>query len=304
MKKKLFLMAYLAVWGVQMSNAQSGTIALHHEGKVTIYDSGNIQSAVDASVKGDTLYLSEGTFGGFTITKGAVVIGSGQSTLISGDITISGNGTEENDGFVFSLMKLTGDFVTKGSINGLIIKQCNFNSFFPGESGENTLTLLDNAQIINCYASHITAIVSSVKKLYVYSCKIDVADATLAFGCVSFVNCNISQYRRNAYCENCIVNSRYSFVGTLKNCLYKDDGGTRVDCYKDESWSFNDLDCSLTNEELATKGYYGTDGTIVGCYGGTSPFSLIPATPHIKEHSLEVDELGTTLKVTLKIGTE
>ena len=85
-----------------MSNAQSGTIALHHEGKVTIYDSGNIQSAVDASVKGDTLYLSEGTFGGFTITKGAVVIGSGQSTLISGDITISGNGTEENDGFVFS----------------------------------------------------------------------------------------------------------------------------------------------------------------------------------------------------------
>lgn len=62
MKKKLFLMACLAVWGVQMSNAQSGTIALHHEGKVTIYDSGNIQSAVDASVKGDTLYLSEGTF--------------------------------------------------------------------------------------------------------------------------------------------------------------------------------------------------------------------------------------------------
>lgn len=183
MKKKLFLMACLAVWGVQMSNAQSGTIALHHEGKVTIYDSGNIQSAVDASVKGDTLYLSEGTFGGFTITK-------------------------------------------------------------------------------------------------------------------------IRQYRRNAYCENCIVNSRYSFVGTLKNCLYKDDNGTRVDCYKDESWSFNDLDCSLTNEELATKGYYGTDGTIVGCYGGTSPFSLIPATPHIKEHSLEVDELGTTLKVTLKIGTE
>ena len=103
MKQKMILTVCLAVLGMLGVKAQQSIIALHHEGNVTIFAGAKTQEAMDASVKGDTLYLSEGTFAGFNVTHGIVVLGSGEKTVVSGNITITGNDEKKDlGGYVFS----------------------------------------------------------------------------------------------------------------------------------------------------------------------------------------------------------
>ena len=100
MKKKMFLTVCFVVLGMLSVKAQQSIIALHHEGNVTIYAGAKTQEAMDASVKGDTPYLSEGTFAGFNVTHGIVVLGSGENTVVSGNITITGNEEKKDLGGV------------------------------------------------------------------------------------------------------------------------------------------------------------------------------------------------------------
>ena len=62
------------------------------------------------------------------------------------------------------------------------------------------------------------------------------------------------------------------------------------------------MNCSYSDEELKTKGYIGTDGTVIGITGGYAPYTLELFAPHIAEHKIEVDDVNKTLKVTLKMG--
>ena len=87
MKKLSVLLAFMLTASVAMY-ASPAKCLLHHNGKVTLYDAEDIENAIKATADGDTLYLSEGQFAGFTITKKITVRGSGQMTRIGGDIVV------------------------------------------------------------------------------------------------------------------------------------------------------------------------------------------------------------------------
>ncbi len=318
MKKKTFMMICLAILGIQVSKAQQSIIALHHEGNVTIFSGSKTQEAMDASVKGDTLYLSEGTFAGWNVTHGIVVLGSGERSVVSGNITITGNDENKDlGGYVFSGLNLLHDFVVNDSVNGLRLSQCNMNTF---EVKDNAI--IDGAEIVMCYFRSFFSVGGSEDDITVLSSKINIVSyGGNKKGSVSFNHCNIivaqdgdseTQYR-NTYL-NCIImyancstflRSIYSRTGYYPNHF---DGGREPDlqdgCVKAE-FSFDDkLNCSLPDDTLKARGYLGDDGTVVGITGGECPFTLELATPHIVDHKVDVDNVNRKLTVTLKMAHE
>ena len=60
----------------------------------------------------------------------------------------------------------------------------------------------------------------------------------------------------------------------------------------------------ITAQILQEKGYLGNDGTVVGAYGGNTPYSLSPEGISVKESVLRVDPETRKLNVTLKVATE
>jgi hypothetical protein len=70
-----------------------------------------------------------------------------------------------------------------------------------------------------------------------------------------------------------------------------------IDCY-DEAIE----DYSVEN--LTEKNYFGTDGTVIGPYGGNTPYTLVPAVPRVTKSEIKIDpkkqEMNATLTVTPK----
>ena len=309
MKKNILLTVCLAMIGILSMNAQNSIVALHHEGKVTLYAGGATQAAMDASVKGDTLYLSEGMFGGFNVTHGIVVLGSGEKTIVSGDITITGN-TEKKDlgDYVFFGLNLLNNFVVNDSVKGFKMNQCQMTNF-DIKSGK----FVDAAEICMSYIKGMldmnTISSNHVYGLDVLNSKINRVDYGGAnTGAITFLNCNIKSMlnasSKNTF-TNCIMGSNIN--GSFVNCLYQSNSSSATfsNCWKDDDWSFDDdLNCSYSDEELQSKGYLGTDGTIIGITGGVQPYTLELFAPHIVEHKLDVDNVNKTLKVTLKMSSD
>lgn len=319
MKKNFLLTICLAVAGVLGVNAQNSVVALHHDGKVTLYAGSATQAAMDASVKGDTLYFSEGTFGGFNVTHGIVVLGSGVNTIVSGNITITGNSAKKDLGdYVFSGLNMLHNFVINDSVNGLKMNQCQMADFEVKDR-----KVLDAAEICMSYIRgtlKFNGYIDDGNKVYgieVLNSKINtVYCGGRNIGSVVFTNCNICEQRpsvvttgdpsasNNIY-NNCIIQEARR--STYINCLYKNTyyAQNLLNCWQDGDLSFdNSLNCSYSDEELASKGWIGTNGTVVGITGGVQPYTLELFTPHVTEHKIDVDNVNRTLKVTLKMSGE
>lgn len=321
MKKKMFMMLCLAILGIQVSKAQQSIIALHHEGNVTIFAGSKTQEAMDASVKGDTLYLSEGTFAGWNVTHGIVVLGSGERTVVSGNITITGNDDKKDlGGYVFSGINLIHDFVVNDSVNGLRISQCQMNNFTVNEGKH-----LETGEMVMSYVKGTMLLQSSILGLEVLNSKLSqVKYGGNKLGAVNFIHCNVAteagigrgsdgEYvaHKNTH-NNTYLNSIVGIViySSFINCIYRQKGYSNVDYSnipnsKQVDFTFDDnLNCSLSDDSLRAAGYLGDDGTVVGITGGECPFTLELATPHIVDHKVDVDNVNRKLTVTLKMAHE
>lgn len=318
MKKKMFMMLCLAILGIQVSKAQQSIIALHHEGNVTIFSGSKTQEAMDASVKGDTLYLSEGTFAGWDVTHGIVVLGSGERTVMSGNITITGNDEKKDlGGYVFSGLNLLHDFVVNDSVNGLKISQCQMNNFTV-----NADMFLDSGEIIMSFIGGNMDLGGAEYGLDVLSSKINIIRGHgQRLGSVNFNHCNINSIEADLTMrvfQNCII--KMCCGGTYQHCLFTGNNNiskngwagesddfvqaTKINCFKGSFTFDDDLNCSLSNDDLIAEGYLGDDGSIVGITGGEIPYTLELATPHIVDHKLDVDNVNRKLTVTLKMAHE
>lgn len=124
-------------------------------------------------------------------------------------------------------------------------------------------------------------------------------------GSVTILNCNIAEDNSNKInFVNCIIPNLGSSVYT--NCLYinSSSGSVIHDCYQNDFTLDDDLNCSLTDEQLKTAGFLGPNGTWVGITGGEVKFSLVTPVAQVVDHSLEVDQVERKLKVTLKLGNK
>ena len=312
MKKILFSVVCLMMVGMQSVKAQVGIAALHHEGKVTIFGEDKLASAIEASVEGDSIYLSEGHFmGNITINKAIHLIGSGQGTIIEGNVTISIDNAPTLEGYLLTGMHINGDIIPDKSLNGLRISQCYFWSY---GRDFHLITVSD----LYIERSHCTShmYLNEVEGGNLYSCKIQNVYCNAPTGRTTLNHCNFyTDYNNGSgyFAINCIFRGQMTTDNSYQNCLsgYDSYPSTAENCWTgmngriDNVELFDDnLNCSLSDEELRTRGYIATDGTVVGITGGDAPFTLDLATPKVLEHHIEVDKATRKLNVTLKVGVE
>ena len=79
---------------------------------------------------------------------------------------------------------------------------------------------------------------------------------------------------------------------TLQSCYGVDNGTSLL--------------TDLSKDVLLANGYLGNDGTIVGIYGGNTPYvdGMLPAAPKVTESSVKLDLENKKLNVSLKVTAE
>lgn len=331
MKKLSLLLAFMLTASVAMY-ASPAKCLLHHNGSVTLYDADDINAALAAAVDGDTLYLSEGAFAGFTITKKITVRGSGQMTRIGGNINVEIPNAPTLTSTLLEGFYSNSDIIINAEVNGLQIKQCKFKDIHSGANVNNVV--FDKCFIsgyiylnkywlgLNCNNSKINHIETNISSGNSYPGS---GTVLLSTASIYFINCNVSNighyYERADYIS--VINSIIHNTTTLDEsnisfCLSGNYNGrinynsqtTQVySIYNDEAegkyiLNNNDLECRHDAAALASKGYLGQDNSIVGCYGGTSPFSLDLIGPKVTATTIQIDndtkQLSVTLNVTAK----
>ena len=336
MKKITFLVALMLCVSAT-AFAGNAKCLLHHNGAVTLYDSDDLNAALTAAVAGDTLFLSEGSFAGFTITKKITVRGSGQFTKVGGDIIVN---IPDNPTLTSALIEgiyCNSDLRIEGAVNGLQVKQSVFTNI-------HTLAEINNAFYDKIFVTNslnlnkfVLGLTSNNSKYYqvhhqFYIDGFGSGYEILSNASIYFVNCNIRRISTHSYSiplqyvnfTNCILNEityplRYC---SITYCLYTkyyglnyDEVSTSVDHNYNHNMSddytngtnslMSDLgECRYDSATLVSKGFIGNDGTAVGCSGGTTPYTLVLAGPKVTESSIQLDNSTKQLSVTLKVSAK
>ena len=333
MKKLSVLLAFMLTASVAMY-ASPAKCLLHHNGKVTLYDAEDIENAIKATVDGDTLYLSEGQFAGFTINKKITVRGSGQMSRIGGDIIVEIPNSPTLTSTLLEGFYSNSDIVIKAEVNGLQIKQCKFNNIHTFANVNNAVldkVFVSGTLFLGKYWLGLTCNNSKVKSVYTNFSGYNQTSFggydtdILPSSSIYFINCNIcdlQHYRANAdyisVINSIIRNSQILDESNISYCLGGNYNGYKLNynpettqvysIYTDNSDGYtidgNSLECRYDAATLASKGYLGQDNSIVGCYGGTSPFSLDLVGPKVTATNIQIDndtkQLSVTLNVTAK----
>ena len=326
-KRKFFTLLFFAVTSMSMMANTHTAIVLLHNGNGTTYDNNQLATAMAAAEHGDSILLSEGAFDVDTLKVDKVVsiIGSGEATVIRGDVHIGIADNPKTSNNMFDAINIKGDVKVVKELRGLKFRKCKMKVFWA--SSEVTDVKMDrcyistflpvdkikSASFVNCNVANVgfefsfstqgaySSAISSTSKgndLNFLNCTIDMVCASTTGGWnvlaedASFVNCNIGFFTDYGD-ENCsftyslLGNSSVNSSCATHNCYYGDDHSTNY---------------TFTSEDLAKKGYLGNDGTIVGCFGGSTPYTLVPSGISVTESELKVDAEKKLLNVTLKIS--
>lgn len=309
MKRYLFLLIGIMVATVSMFGASSAKCLLQHQGAVKIYDATAIETAIKNSVDGDTIFLTEGTFPGFTVNKKITVRGAGQNTKVTGDVCINISGTPILNQSVLEGIDCGSSYIRLAApMNGVKIKQCKAH-YIKTEANCDDI-IIDRCNVLGWlygseYVKGMTVINSNLRytsefirnlesRIYLINCSVYCGYVNEVSG--TFINCimygenansNVSPYEyMNSTFVNCLFTGRY--INRNTNCT--------------ETNSYDDVNCSKDENTLLNLGYLGNDGTVVGEYGGVSPYTLELAVPKVTESTISLDNAKKILNVSLKVN--
>ena len=188
MKRNILLILSI-MFGTAVAKADiAPTVMLSHNGQRTMYMWDEVQKAVDAAVDGDTIYLSNGTFEPFNVTKRIMVRGTGAETIISGNCTVYIAGNTRISMPVLDALTFTGNVSVTSAYEQFTIRKCRMQNLSFNESDyrdvkldrcdiQGTLHLTQNVKEFNCFNTKI-------KELRPYD---------HAHGVVYFDHCNIRE---------------------------------------------------------------------------------------------------------------
>lgn len=306
MKKFILLLIVSIAISVNAKADSMAKCLLHHQGTVSVYDGDKIESAIKASTDGDTIFLSEGTYPGFTLNKKITVRGAGQETRITGDVKIS---LSNNPTLTQTLMEWlnldTHNITVETAMKKVKIKQCMFNTLS---------TSVNNVEDVLVDRCHSKGYIIGFKSATIVNSKISYVSS--GTGGHEYLNCNIYQYHKdsmNGKYTNCIF---YTYASTswiynsfFRNCLFyynENIGSTSsaTNCWFGVggfSMSSSTINCSWSKYDLENKGYIGTDGTVIGIEGGSTPFTLEPSVPKVTNSTVAYDAANKLLKVNLTV---
>lgn len=312
MKKSIILTVCLLLASVGIYADTMAKCFLQHQGSITVYDTDKISNAIEAAVKGDTLYLTEGTFPNFTLNKEITVRGAGQSTKISGSVFISLPTSSKISQTLLEALYISGMVSLSTAMNGVKLKQCYIASNFNVTSNNDDIVLdrcyIESYLYQKSYIKGLTVMNSFVNYLYN-------SDGITDNSAYNFINCSFTYTYNSSYYGignfiNCLIStissstsSSYRLVknSTFVNCLfgvdYSSSNSTFQNCYKYTSSITENVDWLTSNNFL------GNDGTVVGRYGGSNPYTLVPSFPKVTDSKISVDPEKKVLNVSLKVST-
>lgn len=319
MKKSLLLSVCLAFASLSSFGASLASIMLQHNGSVTMFESDKMSAAIAAAVKGDTIYLSEGTFSGaFTINKEISIIGAGQDTKILGDITIAIDNTPTLTAHMLDALSISSYTVNvtktlknlkirkcyinklsfSAAVTDLNIDRCNLAGLYPG-------TYVKSGNILNSYISYFRGESGQPNTINMINCNINSVYNYNYYAAATFINSIINKYEGTSTFSNCVfINSYYpsNFVidssSSVQNCY--NVNGISWTQYTEEKTNVKYY--TISSDWLQENNCLGTDGTIIGMFGGTSPYNLVPNVPTVTESKVTVDTANKKLNVSLKVS--
>ena len=253
-----------------------------------------LSEAMAAAADGDVITLSSGTFNGCTISKAITIRGAGmeadeqgRQTIISGTITVNNPKEDMAIEGLFISNKL--DFSTLG-IN-IYLNKCIINSV---DLKKNSYGGTRGFIITNCKIKTMNQTRSGTIDLNTYNSYYESVQGQERY---RFDNCIVKDVLSSAVLTgnfyNCIYMGSKPFINTADHCVttfaVDADHGSNNYVVEDVTTLFNNYDAeatwytrdlTLTDEAKAT--YLGSDGTEVGIYGGSLPFSPWLDRPVIK----------------------
>lgn len=308
---------------------------LSHDGVLTQYDAAHWQDAITNAVDGDIVYFTPGTFSGdITINKAISLIGAGvsvtdcfypsaygdycttgESTTISGNIDIAIPGSRTLTAPVLEGIRQIGyqtKVIISQPVKNLTIKRCQLSPESNVVSFKATASV-ENLTLESCYIQMLNCdnfVNPDIHNCYIVDFEYDphVPEGT------EFINCAIvyPRYFSNCRMTNCIISEgMYDGPFTFKNCLCVMSSGssTYTDCWNSFSLFSSNNPCELSKaailaKEEATPGLSirGTDGTVVGPFGGPAPFTFKPSQPYVAFSALNYNATTKKLNVTMTIN--
>ncbi len=320
MKKYLLLAVCFMMMGISANALTINKAMLVHNGNVTLFDGDKMQDAVNAAVDGDAIYLTLGTFKPFNVTKKITIRGTGETSVIDGSVDISIPGSPKLTSPVLEALAVSGTVSVKSQVDDMIIRKCKIGSFF-------IIAQVDGAVLDRCYITNTLSLSQYIKGMTVVNTKLYHVEAanSSATQNTTFVNCNI--YGLNCrYFSATIINSILAYpcltpgnttsdssiktinsTVLLNTLIYNSNssytliiGSSSVaqNCYK------NGFSISTSCECTPNSSYVGTDGTIVGIYGGDTPYTLEPTVPKVTNSDLQLDMENKKLNVNLTVSPQ
>ena len=311
--KKLFVSLVAAIVATTACFGQSSLLAtLSHEGTIsTFYGAGALRAAHAAAADGDIITLSSGSFVSTDITKGITLRGAGmevnsevhgEPTIISGDFSI--NIPEETT----ERLTIEGIYhnatigVSKRLENATFLKN-RFRIFASNQDetiknatfihcriSERLSLMADcSAACVNCIIMNPSTDSQSTSNFECVNCVLDKGSNWNNFHSSSLKNCILIATDEHAIPETCTI---YNCLALSNGCsvpIFKNVPNTTNvalnlrevnQFFKSGNSTYNDNEKYELPEEAQSQ-YLGTNGTQVGIYGGTLPFSSTPTNPQI-----------------------
>lgn len=325
MKKYLLMAVCIIMMSMTASAISINKALLDHNGTVTLYD--GLQEAINASTDGDVIYLTLGTFKGpFTVSKKITIRGSGETSIIDGDVSISIPGAPKLTSPVLEALTVSGTVTINSEVNDMILRKSKIGNITIGAN-------VDGAVLDRCYITNTLTLSSYIKGMTVVNTKLfHVKALSGSTQNTTFVNCNfyqlhtsnfsgtiinsIIQGKRNDYNggSGYLLNSTVilnSLINTHTSDGYSNNftiGSSSVaqGCYKENVFGLLDSGCACKYDTstLQSKGYLGSDKTVVGIYGGETPYTLEPSVPKVTSSSLDLDLEKKELNVKLTVSPQ
>lgn len=306
--------------------AQKPLATLSHNGQLTLFDNNNcFEDALAKAENGDTIFLSAGDFisnnSEVTIEKRVAIIGCGYDSRILPKLVIhmeyNPNSYMEApmfDGVSIQSLYFADINSSKNNLEDVKIQNCRIKKLENVYAGKEIL-------IDRCFIEHANFFGASDCATIVQNSKIGLTGQHIGF--ISVIHCNIGKV---SGCPLNVITSiiadsdkknsnggldlNYGSHATLCNSLFPKGTNfssiSKLDTiYEEEA---NDekplldenLECTINLKE---KGYLGTDGTVIGIYGGVTPYTVNPSVPTVDaaNSSVEYDKENNKLNVKITV---
>lgn len=335
----LFILLLLGIFHIsaQQETESYKIITLVHNTKETYFSSDEVAKSIAAAVDGDTLYFSPGVFSGdFIVDKALTFIGTGAldpntktddywgyGTEFTGNIDVNTTQDSQLPSITFEGIKFDRQVSFSCPLKNLVLRKCWVSQYFHHNND------IENYLIDRCRINlHNTGTMSTHDiKLIAKNCYItNFYTGAKDWAYWKFYNCTIdpSYDLERQFCSttaaytNCIIHNRGCYLEfpaqetgpILTNTLY-DNYETGIDvtknctiesCYTNSS---EDIDITqLTPEELRQNNYLGTDGDIIGCYGGQTPYTLQYNTPEISSKKVHFNKESKQIEVSISFNSK